>query len=174
MDVGESGSVSSELEIVRVYIKTIKILLLALYLRGTEWRPLRSRSTETHGTFTVLLNACPKKIARPARSTPATRAKAVERPGPSAAPPVAEEATHERNAATDADDSIDGLNVGLSRGGQHERSRAQREAVGVGIGRVAIGTSLVLNASESAALAGALSGTSAPPEYGAPRWSQQR
>ena len=61
-----------------------------------------------------------------------------------AAPPVAEEARDERNAATDADDSIDGLNVSLGRGGEHERSRAQREAVGVGVGRaIAIGTSLV-------------------------------
>jgi hypothetical protein len=64
---------------------------------------------------------------------------------------TAEEAAQERKVATDADDSIDGLNVGLTRGGQHEHSRAQWQAVGVGIGRVAIGTSLVLNATESAA-----------------------
>eukprot|EP00964_Phaeocystis_antarctica_P149726 scaffold116951_cov66-Phaeocystis_antarctica.AAC.4 len=96
-----------------------------------------SRCTPTHGTFTVLPIACSTlRKMRPARGGwPKVQC---------AAPPVAEEARHERNAATDADDSIDGLNVSLGRGGEHERSRAQREAVGVGVGRaIAIGMSLV-------------------------------
>ena len=59
------------------------------------------------------------------------------------------EASRRRTSETaraDADDSINGLDVGFGRGGEHERGRAQREAVGVGIGRVPIGTRLVSDA----------------------------
>ena len=100
-------------------VEIVTFLLGFSYLRGTKCTGGLSLHTNTWSLHSAI--ECVQKNSR-GRAVDTCDPSSSDLT-PSAAPPVAEEATHERNAATDADDSIDGPNVGLSRGGQHERTQ---------------------------------------------------